>query len=132
MNRHAAVSSGANGYGELGKAVAMTYGVRDTQWVRRGTRVAAVGAAATAVAVAVVLGPVSGALASLRAIPGGSPGAAGVSSSGFAAGLLAGGSGAPAGWALVPYRRAQLSVPGVWLVETPGQFWCAPPSWSRA
>ena len=112
----------------------MTYGVRDTQRVRRGTRVAAVGrsrAAAAAVAIAVVLGPVTGALASPRATPGGSPRAAGVSGSGFAAGLLAGESGAPAGWAPVPYRRAQLSVPGVWLVETPGQFWCAPPSWSR-
>ncbi len=31
----------------------------------------------------------------------------------------------------VPYLNAQLSVPGRWLVEAPGQFWCAPPSWSR-
>ena len=33
-----------------------------------------------------------------------------------------------AGWAPVPYRRAQLSVPGLWLVETPGQVSCDPRS----
>jgi len=35
-------------------------------------------------------------------------------------------SGTPAGWAPVPYQRAQLSVPGEWLVESPGQFFCLP------
>ena len=28
----------------------------------------------------------------------------------------------------MPYRRAQLSVPGSWLVQIPGQFWCGPRS----
>jgi hypothetical protein len=32
-----------------------------------------------------------------------------------------------AGWAAVPYARAQLSVPGSWLVETPQQVGCPPP-----
>jgi hypothetical protein len=55
-----------------------------------------------------------------------SQGAAGTSGTGQAAGLPAGGSGAPAGWAPVPYRLAQLSVPGLWLVEGPGQVFCTP------
>ena len=38
------------------------------------------------------------------------------------------GSGAPAGWSPVPFRRAQLSVPESWLVQSPGQFWCVPRS----
>jgi hypothetical protein len=42
------------------------------------------------------------------------------------AGLPAVASGAPAGWAPVPYQRAQLSVPGRWLVESPAQFSCFP------
>jgi hypothetical protein len=33
-------------------------------------------------------------------------------------------AGAPAGWAPVPYRNAQLSVPGPWLVESPQLVWC--------
>lgn len=33
---------------------------------------------------------------------------------------------APAAWAAVPYRRAQLSVPGSWLVQSPQQFGCVP------
>jgi len=32
-----------------------------------------------------------------------------------------------ADWAPVPYRNAQLSVPGEWLVETPQQPWCGFP-----
>ncbi len=52
----------------------------------------------------------------------------GVGGTGLAAGpLLAGGSGGPAGWAPVPYRGAQLSVPGLWMVHTPGHISCGSP-----
>jgi hypothetical protein len=61
---------------------------------------AAAAVAATAAAAAVMIAPVSSALAQ---------------------------SGAPAGWAAVPYARAQLSVPGSWLVETPQQVGCPLP-----
>jgi hypothetical protein len=87
---------------------------------RYGGCAAAIGAA---VAVA-VLGPAGSALASPGAVPAAPRAAAGISR-GQAGGRMAGGSGAPAGWAPVTYRRAQLSVPGLWLVEIPGQVWCA-------
>ena len=106
----------------------MAGGVHDTQRVGNGRRIAAV--AAVAVIGAAALGPVRGALASPRAMRGGSSAAAGVSGTGLGR-LLASGTSVPAGWAPVPYLSAQLSVPGRWLVEVPGQFFCAPPSWSR-
>src|SRR5258708_4672315 len=104
-------------------------GGQDTQRLGSGRRIAAVAAAAMVAAAA--LWPVSGALASPRAMPGGAPAAAGVSGPGPGAGRLAGGTGVRARWGPGPYLDAQLSVPGRWLVEAPGQFWCAPPSWSR-
>jgi hypothetical protein len=91
------------------EVAAMADGMQDRQQVRRGWRVAAAVAAAAA-----ALGSVGVAQASPRS-----------TASGLSA---AGGSGAPAGWAPVPYRRAQLSVPGLWLVETPGQVSCYPRS----
>jgi hypothetical protein len=42
--------------------------------------------------------------------------------------LAASSSAMPAGWDPVPYRRAQLSVPGRWLVETRQEFFCQPRS----
>ncbi len=45
-------------------------------------------------------------------------------SSTFAASRPTSGSGSRAGWAPVPYRNAQLSVPGSWLVEAPQQLSC--------
>jgi len=76
--------------------------------VRSGRRAAVIGAVVAAVAVAaVVIGPVSGTLAAPRTMPTRK-------------------SGVPAGWAPVPYRDAQLSVPGSWLVEAPQQLSCAP------
>jgi hypothetical protein len=78
----------------------MTEGKLYRQRVRRGWWVTAVAAL-----IGAVLAPISAALASPRS--------------------MSAGSGAPAGWAPVPYRSAQLSVPGSWLVETPGLFWCA-------
>ena len=99
----------------------MTDGMQDRQRVRRGWRIAAGVAAAAA-----VLGSVSGALASPRTVPSGPAAAGGVSGAGLTARKLPSGSVIPAGWAAVPYRRAQLSVPGLWLVETPGQISCEP------
>jgi hypothetical protein len=52
----------------------------------------------------------------------------GSGSKAFAApgGSLTRSSGPRAGWAPVPYRRAELSVPGQWLVESPDQQFCGP------
>jgi hypothetical protein len=100
----------------------MTEGIKDRQRGRRGWRIVAGVAAAAAAA-----GSVSGALASPRSGPSG-PAAGGVSGTGLAASKLTTGTSIPAGWAPVPYRRAQLSVPGLWLVETPGQVSCQPRS----
>jgi hypothetical protein len=68
-------------------------------WRRRQAALIAAAAAAA------MLAPVSSALASPRVRPPASP----------------------TGWAAVPYARAQLSVPGSWLVETPQQVGCPPP-----
>ena len=82
--------------------------------------------AAIAAAVAVVmLGPVSSAFASPRPIRVASSAAAGTSRMWQAAGPLTGIPGPGSGWAPVPYRNAQLSVPGSWLVESPQQLFCA-------
>jgi hypothetical protein len=97
-----------------------------TRWTRRGRRAAAIGAvAAVAAAMAAMIGLASGALASPGAMP--ALRAAGAASrTGQDAGSVTGGSGAPAGWAAVPYENAQLWVPGSWLVESPQQLWCWP------
>jgi hypothetical protein len=82
-------------------------------------------AAATGVAVATAVLGVSCTLASPRAMPA-APAPAGIIRTGQAAGPPVGVPSKPAGWVPVQYRRAQLSVPGLWLVESPQQFWCAP------
>jgi|HubBroStandDraft_1064217.scaffolds.fasta_scaffold90021_2 hypothetical protein len=90
--------------------------------VRQGRRAAATGAVAAMVA-AVVFGSVSSALASAHERPA----PAGTKISGMrpeATGPRSGGSVTPSGWAAVPYQRAQLSVPGMWLVESPQQLSC--------
>ena len=102
----------------------MTGRQQDAPRTGRGRRAAAAGAAVAVVA----LGLASSALAAPRAMPAVSSAAAGISRTGQAAGRSADGSGAPAGWVPVPFRRAQLSVPGLWLVESPRQSWCAPQS----
>ena len=94
---------------------------------RGGGRAGAVAGAAAAIAAAAVLALTGSALASPGAAPAAPP-AAGIGRSGLGGALLTGGSGAPAGWSPVPFRRAQLSVPGSWLVHSPGQFWCVPRS----
>jgi hypothetical protein len=93
----------------------------DTPRMRHGRRAAAIGATVAAA----VLGLVTSALASPRPTPAASPPAA--SRIELAADPLAARSGIPAGWAPVPYRNAQLSVPGSWLVETPQAFSCGFP-----
>ena len=104
----------------------MTEAGRGARWTRGGRRAGAITAAAAAITAAAVLATAGGALASPGAVPAAPRAAAGTSRSGPGGGLLTGGSGAPAGWAPVPYRRAQLLVPGSWLVQSPRQFWCVP------
>lgn len=96
----------------------MTRRAQDSTRPRRGRRVAV----AAVVAVAVV-GSVSGALASVHA-KSGPAGARAGGAQRVAAVPLSDQSGRPSGWVPVPYQRAQLSVPRLWLVETPGQFSC--------
>jgi hypothetical protein len=82
-------------------------------------------AAAIGAAVALtMLGPVSTALASSRAMPMAAPASPAASRTRQAAGPLTSGSDLRPGWAPVPYRSAQLSVPGSWLVEGPQQLSC--------
>jgi len=106
----------------------MTRRGQDTLRTRQGRRAAATGAVAAVavVVVSAVLGPVSNALASAHARP--VPTGARIGGSRQeAAGPRFDGPGTPSGWAPVPYRRAQLSVPPLWLVESPRQLWCGPP-----
>ncbi len=98
-----------------------------TRRIWQGRRAAVTGAAVAAVAVA-ALGTVSSTLAAPRAAQAASHATAGISRTGRAAGPLASSSGVPAGWAPVPFQRAQLAVPGAWLVESPHQIGCEPPS----
>jgi hypothetical protein len=125
----------------------MTGSEQGTRRVRRGGRAASIGAAIGAAVAMVAMvasavpGTISIALASARAMPPrampaapraipAAPRASGlISRTGQTAGLVTDGAGAGAGWVPVPYRRAQLSVPGLWLVESPQQFLCAP--WSH-
>jgi len=88
--------------------------------VKRG-KLAVVIAAAVTIA---VVGTVSSALASPRAKPAATAVSHAASSNRRAAGPFTSGSGARTGWAPVPYRNAQLSVPGSWLVEGPQQLSC--------
>jgi hypothetical protein len=89
---------------------------------RHGRRLAAAGAAAVA-----VFGLVTGASASTRTTPAVSVAPARAALTGQARGPLSRGSASPAGWVPVPYRDAQLSVPGLWLVESQQQLFCAFP-----
>ncbi len=72
-------------------------------------------------AVAAAAWPASGSLAASRPQPVGSP-----AGEPGRAGLVGSSSGTPADWVPVPYRRAQLSVPGLWLVQTPPEIFCVP------
>jgi hypothetical protein len=101
----------------------MTGGEQGTRRMRRGRRAVVIGAVAVAAAAAVT-GPVTSTLASPRATPTASAAAAGIRRTGPAAGPVADASSAPAGWVPVPYERAQLSVPGSWLVESPQRLQC--------
>ena len=94
---------------------------QDLARMKHAWRTAAIG---SAVAVA-MLGSVSSAVAAPRAMraAASSSAAGAISRTRQAAGVLTVGS-VPRGWAPVPYRNAQLSVPGLWLVETPQQMTC--------
>ena len=106
----------------------MTEAGQGARRARGGGRAGRIAAAAVAIIAAAVLASAGSALASRGAGPAASRVAAGISRSEPGDGLLTGGSAAPAGWAPVPYRRAQLSVPGSWLVQNPQQFSCGPRS----
>jgi len=106
----------------------MTGSERHTGRIRLGRHAAAAmatGAAAAIGAAAVVVAMLapSSAVASPRARSA-RQAAAVVSRTRQATGPLADASATPAGWAPVPYRNAQLSVPGSWLVEAPQQLSC--------
>jgi hypothetical protein len=95
----------------------MTRRERGTGRIGRGWLVAAIGVAAAAVATAMI-GPV-GALTAPPATNAASPTATATAAAPAAQ------SSTPASWAPVPYRNAQLSVPGSsWLVEAPQQLTC--------
>jgi hypothetical protein len=106
----------------------MTGAEQGARWTRGGGRPGAMGVAAAAITVAAVLALAGSALASPGPVSVPELAAARISHSGPAGGRLTGGLSVPAGWAPVPYRRAQLSVPGSWLVQSPRQFSCGPRS----
>jgi hypothetical protein len=89
----------------------------------RGWRAVAIAAVATAA----VIGTVSGVLASAQGTPAAAAVVAKSSHAGTAAVPLTDVSVTPKGWSPVPWERAQLSVPGAWLVETPQQLSCGFP-----
>jgi hypothetical protein len=86
----------------------MTGRQQGTRRIRRGWRAAAIGVAIAAAAAAMI-----GTVSSARATPWATTVTAPAAE-----------SATPAGWAPVPYQRAQLSVPGSWLVEAPQQLQC--------
>ncbi len=104
----------------------MTGKARRNWQVRLGRSAAVVGAVITAGAVAAGFAAAPGLASS--ALSSGGTRTAGSPAAPTGGVLRAGGPvvGARTGWAPVPYRRAQLSVPGQWLVESPGQLFCGP------
>ena len=88
--------------------------------IGRGWRAAAIGLAAAA-AVAAMIGPVG----ALAAPPATNAASLTATTTPTTVASPAAVSATPAGWAPVPYRNAQLSVPGSsWLVEAPQQLVC--------
>jgi hypothetical protein len=104
----------------------MTQKEASTPRITLGRRAAAVAAAGAAAAMT-VLGPVTSASAASRPTGAAPAARTEAAQAGQAAGPLARASAARAGWVPVPYRNAQLSVPGSWLVESQQQLWCAFP-----
>jgi hypothetical protein len=94
---------------------------------RHGKRAALIGAV-VAMAVPGLAGCASAVAASPRPVPvARTVAAGGIGGIGRTAGRLASGSDARAGWAAVPFRDAQLSVPGSWLVQARHQLSCGFP-----
>jgi hypothetical protein len=97
-----------------------------TRRMGRGWRAAAIGVA-VAVVTAAMIGPVGSALAAPPAATAASPAATADAAPSATADATSAATSdvTPAGWAPVPYRNAQLSVPGSsWLVEAPQQLMC--------
>jgi hypothetical protein len=102
----------------------MTWREQGARWTGRGRRAAAIGVSVAAVTVAVI-----GTVGSARAVPptaaAAIPAAATAASSAATTASPEAPAVTPSGWAPVPYRNAQLSVPGSsWLVEAPQQLMC--------
>ncbi|HUD39162.1 MAG TPA: hypothetical protein VMR14_19845 [Streptosporangiaceae bacterium] len=95
----------------------MTGSEQGTRPSRHGRRAALIGAV-VAMAVPGLAGCAAAVAASPRAVP---------LTRAVAAGRLASGSGAGPGWVPVPFRAAQLSVPGSWLVQARDQLSCGFP-----
>jgi hypothetical protein len=94
---------------------------------RHGKRAALIGAV-VAMAVPGLAGCASAVAASPRPVPvARTVAAGGIGGIGRTAGRLASASDARAGWAAVPFRDAQLSVPGSWLVQARHQLSCGFP-----
>jgi hypothetical protein len=93
-------------------------GNEQKSWRMKRGRQAAVGAVITLAALATA----GSALAAPRLAPASSRAGIGVARQ--SSGPRAGRPGHQVGWDAVPYRDAQLSVPGPWLVQTPGQVSC--------
>jgi hypothetical protein len=93
---------------------------QSTRWLRQFGLAATIGATI----VLAMLGQIGSALASPRALPAASLADSGSGSVRHTAGQYIGRSGTHTDWAPVPYRNAQLSVPGSWLVEAPQQLAC--------
>src|SRR5712691_308839 len=84
---------------------------RDRRWTGRGPGAFTIAAvAAAAVAITSAAWPIGDSLAATRSLSSGA--------------LIGKAPPVIAHWAPVPYRRAQLSVPGGWLVEGPQGFFC--------
>jgi hypothetical protein len=85
---------------------------RDARRAGRGPGAFTIGAvAAAAVAISSAAWPIGGSLAATRPVSGGAPVAAKTPIQ-------------RTSWVPVPFRRAQLSVPGGWFVEGPAGFFC--------
>ena len=85
---------------------------RDARRAGRSPGAFTIGAvAAAAIAISSAAWPIGGSLAATRSVSGG-PSVGRTSAA------------VPGRWVPVPFRRAQLSVPGAWFVEDSQEFWC--------
>jgi hypothetical protein len=90
----------------------------------RPRRLASAAVVTAAVAATVVLGVTSVALAAAPQAGHRSAGPVQVGAGHMPSGPVSGAGSTASRWAPVTYRRAQLSVPRLWLVQSRGQVWC--------